>query len=173
MHDIFDIEIRRNIYDLISKKPGLNLNEIVKHLQIGHQLAGYHINYLIKNELIVAEAMEEAHRRYYIKGKVGVIDKKLLPILRQDIPLEIILLLLQQSYLQHKDILAYFQLAPSTLSYYLKKLVKKGVIAVDVVGGIRQYYVVNQKEIIQCIVRYKPSPVYKRVTDTWVDDFII
>lgn len=140
-----EIETQKQIYELITKEPGLHISKIANLLNISTPLLLYHLHFLEKNELITV-IKEEGYTRCYAKGQVGSDDKKLLSLLRQDILLKIILYLLKNPYAKHKEILAQFDMAKSTLSYHLKKLVNNQIIRVQTVGDEEGYAVLNEQE---------------------------
>ena len=112
------IETRERIYDLISKNPGLHLSRIADILNMSEQLAEYHLLYMIKNNFIIHSKDEGGRcKRFYLKdGNIGINDKKKLSGLRQKKLLKIIFLLLEHHNLQHKEIVSYLNIPPSTLS---------------------------------------------------------
>ncbi len=169
MNDILELEIRQKIHNLISKNPGIKLSRIAKLLKLSVPLADYHLRYMYNHGLITYEKISGAHKRYYLTGSTSLQDKKYLRLLRQDIPLQIVLYLLKNPQAQHKDILENFELAPSTLSYYLKKLIKQGIITTT--PHKRGYQVIDEQQVIQFLIRHKQSQVLQRFKGTWADDF--
>lgn len=168
MSDILELETRRKIHNLISKTPGLHLSKIAEILKMRISLVEYHLIYLEKNQ-IVNPIKESGYVRYYIKGKVGIEDKKILSILRQEIPLKIVLYILKREILQHKEILQYLNIAPSTLSYHLKKLLKYKIITVETYGEDKGYCINNKKMIVGVLVQYKPFDLFESFRDIWID----
>jgi predicted transcriptional regulator len=168
MKDVLDLEIRRTIHNLLLRNPGLNLTDIAEILNVSIPLAKYHLEYMEKHE-VISTKKQEGFRRYYIKGKIGVDTKYKLSVFRQEIPLQITIFLLKHPYSSHKKILEQFAIAPSTLSSHLKKLVAHDIISEKHLGEKRGYVVVNEKEIIALLIRYKPSRVLRRFKDTWSD----
>jgi len=168
MNEILELDTRRKIYDLVAKNPGLHLSKISELLNMRISLVEYHLNYLEKNQ-VIAYIRESGYLRFYIKGKIGIEDKRILAILRQDIPLKILLFLLKNINSQHKDILGYINVAPSTLSYHLKKLIKFGLISVQSYGDERGYFVNNREIIVKLLVQYKPYSLIEDFKDIWID----
>ena len=169
MDDLLELESRRNIYNLIQENPGLHLSKIAElsKLRISH--VEYHLGYLEKHEVIVC-IKEEGYRRYYVKETVGIKDKAVLALLRQEIPLKIVLYLLRYPRSLHKDILEHFDIAPSTLSYHLKKLQKRGIIDVHTTPkGERQYSVVDEKEMTRILMQFKPYVAVDSFAGIWED----
>lgn len=169
MSESFDLETRQQIYQLIEQHPGLNLTHIAKYLSLNIPLVDYHTRQLEDQELI-SIVKEGGFKRYYVKGKIGAHDQKILNVLRQDIPLRIVLYLLEHPKSQHKNILAHFDVAASTLTYHLNKLLALQILVREKSNYEQVYSVHNKKQVMQFLMKYRPSRVLKRFTDTW-DDF--
>ncbi|MFH1101832.1 MAG: winged helix-turn-helix transcriptional regulator [Methanobacteriota archaeon] len=163
-----ELEKQKRIYILISKQPGLHINKIGELLNIDRQLITYHLRYLEKHNLITI-TKEKGYTRCYIKGEIGIEDKKKLSLLRQEIPLKIVLYLLKHPYTKHREILAEFDIAKSTLSYHLKKLIHQEIIDIQDIGTEKGYLIINEKEIINFLIKYKPSRISRGLKDTWTD----
>ena len=168
MDDVLELEIRRKIYNLIRKNPGLHLSKIAEMLKMRISHVEYHTLYLEKNQVISVEKAE-GYSRYYIKGKVGLADKKIISILRREIPLKIVLLLLDKKLMQHKELIKNFDIAASTLSYHLDKLVKSGIISYQEINTSRFYSIVERDKIIRLILEYKPYNLFESFKDIWDD----
>ncbi len=167
-----DLQTRKKIYHLIAKNPGLNLSSIAEMLCMSVPLVDYHTLFMVEQELIIV-VKEEGFKRYYVKGDIGTQDKKFLGILRQEIPLRIVQYLLEHPNSKHKEILDNFDIAGSTLTYHLNKLMKKGIVCFHNTKTKRGYSIANEIEVIRFLVLYKPSKVLKRFKETWADDFYI
>jgi len=168
MDELTDVKIRRKIYALVSRNPGLHAHKIAEILKISGQLADYHLMYLERNE-IIKTVKEEGYRRYYIEGKMGSQDRQRLSLLRQETPLKIVLFLLKNPYSQHKEILKYLDIAASTLSYHIQKLIKKDIVSVQISYGEKKYLIKDKKEIIQLLMKYKPYSWIDNFEEVWLD----
>ena len=162
---------RMQLYILISKNPGLHLSKIAEMLDMSPPLAKYHLSYMEKKTLVMAVEDDNGYyKRYYIKDSdVGVKNKRILSLLRQKHLLKIVLLLLKNGNLQHKDILDKIDVGASTLSYHLNKLVEHEIITVGSYGGQKGYSIKNDKEIIGLIRQYKLDSIKENFKDTWKD----
>jgi len=169
MSDILELETRRNIYDHITKNPGVNLSAIAETLQLSAQLVDYHLSYMENHELITIDK-SAGYKRCYIRGSIGVEDKRMLALLRQGIPLQIVLFLLEHPFSRYKVILQHLGVSSALFSYHLRKLVKNGLVTVAASEMESGYVCQNEKNIVSCLLRYQPSTVTKMVKDTW-DDF--
>lgn len=168
MTDVLELETRKKIFSCIEKNPGVNLSFIADFLQISTQLVDYHLLYLEHHELVTTEK-EGGYKRCYLKDSVGIHDKRMLGIFRQQIPLQIVLFLLKHPYSRHRELLKHFKLSSPRFSYHLRKLVKAGIIHVSTYGAEAGYVVTNEKDTILFLIRYKPVGIGKMVQDTWVD----
>ncbi len=165
---ILELEIRRKMYNIILENPGLHASRISELLGIQSQLADYHLFYLERQDLVTA-VKEEGYRRYYAKGVLGSSERKWIALLRQEIPLRIVLLLLKKPMLYFKEIVVELAVAKSTCSYHLKKLVKHGLVQEHIAGKDKQYTVVNEDVILNLLIRYKPYSRIENFEDTWMD----
>lgn len=170
MKEFLELEIRRKIYNLIEKNPGLHSRKIAELLSLSGQLTDYHLLYLERRETITSvKEQDEGYRRYYIKGKLGVSERRRIALLQHEVPLKIVFFLLQHPNSKHSEILEYIGVAKSTLSYHLKKLVKRTIIAEHPSGHDKTYIVANEKEIIDLLMRFKPYSRVESLKDAWVD----
>ena len=90
---ILKLKARKIIYNYILERPGLHFRELSRELKIPKSTLEYHLSYLKKLELIKAKSNGRYHR-YYAMKQVGRIDKEILNVLRQEVPLKIVILLL-------------------------------------------------------------------------------
>ena len=168
MEDIRELEIRQKIYDLIKKNPGLHARKIAEILCLQGQLADYHLQYLEKTEML-SSVKEEGYRRYYVKGTLGVQERKLLSILRRETPLRIVVFLLQHPGCVYHEMPAQLHIDKSTLTYHLKKISQYGILRIQEDSDDRHYFLENEQQIIDLLVKYKPYTRMERFKDTWVN----
>jgi len=168
MSDVLEFETRKKIYELVEQFPGVHLSKIAEVLQVSIQLIDYHLHYLEIHDLISIEK-ESGYSRCYIKGQISAEEKQLFSILRQDIPLKIVLYLLQHPHARHKDLLQALQMSSPRLSYHLRKLVKQRIVTLIEHEGTPGYILCNEREVITFLMRYKPTTILDNVHDIWMD----
>jgi predicted transcriptional regulator len=168
MKEVLELETRRAVYNLILKNLGLHLREISRRLGMNTSLAEYHLRNLEKSELVIA-IEEGGYKRYYVKGKteISVKDKRILGLLNQKIPLKIVLFLLKNPNSKHNEIANELRILPSTLSPHLKKLTEKGILKSVKYGEKKGYAVINEEDITELPIRYKPGP--KDLVDGFIE----
>lgn len=166
-----DLRIRNIIYNHILKHPGLHEREIARQLKIPLSTLDYHLYLLRRKELIVCKS-DGHYTQYYAEGKISSKDEKLLGIVRQKVPRKIIIFLLVNISLTHKEICSHLGLAASTTSFHLNKLVSLEVINRTVVGRETIFQIQEPEYISELIIKYKKSFVddaVNRFSDTWLD----
>lgn len=168
MDDILELETRRNIYNLLQKNPGLHLSKIAKTLQLRISLVEYHLRYLEKHNIVQSDT-QTGFARYFLIGEATPILKRNFSLLRQETLLKIVLLLLKKESAHHKEILEYLDIAPSTLSYHLKRLIKHKIIEIHYQGSGRQYQIKNADDLVPWLIKYKPYNLLDGFTDIWQD----
>ncbi len=169
--DALDLESRRKIFDLISEKPGTYMREIQKILDMPTGQLDYHLNYLKEHELIGWESISNK-KRYFVNDEVSYPDRKMLSILRQDIPRKILLILLEEGKKTFGDLHDHFDVSKSTLSFHLKKLVKLNIIKGEREGRKKIFSCIETKKIAQVLITYQESFVDKAVdnfVDVWME----
>lgn len=177
--ELLELETRRTIYNLVLTQPGLHLREIQRRLSLHVNLVEYHLHHLLANEL-VARVEEGGYTRYYptqAPGTGGDIDrltsheKRVLGLLRQPMPLRIIVYLLATGHAQHKDVCDHLGCAPSTLTYHMKKLVRLGIVEQRTAGKGKGYSLPDRREVARLLMLYRPAPFDQvdAFTELWLD----
>jgi len=164
-------EIRENIYSLITKNPGIHLSEVARMIGVNTTLADYHLSQMEKSNLITSiKDSDEYFRRYYLKdSNICIDDKKLLSIFRRDLPLKIVLLLLEFKILRHNEISKKLEVSPSTLTYHLNILLDNNIIVVKDHGKEKGYKIQNKKSVIDFLIKYNFHKLIKNFKDAWID----
>lgn len=150
-------EISHEIYTLIEQNPGLHLSKIAELAGMSVSLANYYLFQLEKNqEIFSLKAGKRYYKRYYIPtSNIEEREKKILEELKKKTSLQIILFLLKKTSAQHYEMLEYFNMAPSTLSYHLAKLVAGDILKVQTYGLRKGYSLKNREEIIRMLKKYE------------------
>lgn len=160
--DTLELGPRKKIYEEIRDSPGLHLREIDRKLDIPLGTIRYHLRVLEKRGLVIARE-EGKYKRYYVKGEVDKSDKKIMAFLRKEIPRTIILFLMEYPGSTHKEINEALEVAPSTLSYHLKKLKNKDIVITE---G-KEYHVKDEEKIADLLIQYQQT-----FLDSLVDRFV-
>ena len=175
---IFDVEARRRIFDMIRQQPGLHVRELSRRLDLLPSLVDYHLKALKKNDLVYFN-MEEGYKRYYISEnyrsnsykKLSSRQREILNILRQEVPLRIVMIILDNPNSTHSEILSAVDVSASTLSYHLKKLVKARVLKKQCTGRGRGFEIFDREEVLRVLIigEVKPPSPAEGFIKTWED----
>ena len=110
--ELLELETRRAIYNLVYTQPGLHLREIQRQLGMHVNLVEYHIHQLIASELVVS-VKQGGYNRFFPAQATGSgrqvdrltsQEKRVLGMMRQPMPLRIMVYLLATGNSQHKEI---------------------------------------------------------------------
>ena len=167
-------EVRSKITDLLLEHPGMNMSAIAEKLDMSPQLAEYHLLNMERQYLIIGVKEEgEYYRRFYVKeSEVGVRDKKILAILRQEHLLRIVLLIMKYPNVNHKDLSEHLNITPGTLTHHLIRLEECDLLDVVTSGREKEYKIKQTNEIIQLIRKYIFDIITERFHDIWDDLYI-
>lgn len=168
--NLLKLKNRRIIYNTIEKHPGLHIRELSEKTKIPFNTLRYHLNYLVKKEII--ECKHHNHfQRYYLYNRVGRKDKALINLFRQEIPRKIILLLsiceknLGYSMKEIKKLTCVwkspydkiFQIKKhrSTLGFHVNKLVDLDIIECKRTGKKFTYKIKDSEYIWNFLIIYQ------------------
>jgi predicted transcriptional regulator len=146
--------------------PGIHFRELERRMNIATGTLVYHLDYLQKNDIIYAEK-RSFYKRYYPKGKLSREEKRILSMLRLEIPRAIVLYLMHYPNSTHKQILKNFDISGATLSYHLKNLIEIGIICKTIFGKKSVFKVKDTEKVAKLLITYKES-----FYDSLVDRFI-
>ena len=164
--EILDLKSRREIYDFISKNPGLHMRDISRKLNIPFSTLKYHLNYLEKKKLIISKT-DGKYCRYFISLEIGETEKKVLYFFRKRITLHMILWFIITMQCTQKDLARFCVKHPTTIGFHLRKLMRAGIIEeVPIEGGfIRKdshKTIIKRSKISSEKIFVLNSPVFKR-----------
>jgi predicted transcriptional regulator len=127
----------------------------------------YHLHFLHKNGLIRLDRAAGFVRYYPTDQAFDESEKELLNLLRQEKMRHILIYIIEKKRANASKISEHLGLSPSSLSWYLKKLVEKNILSQKKKGRFRHYSVVDKEKIIRGLIAYKTS-----FMDEIVDSFI-
>ena len=139
--NILTLETRRKIYQMISKYPGLHLRELARKIDIPKSTLVYHIHYLQKKN-IISSSDSKGYDRFFISENFNKKNKDIIAVIREKVPLNLILYFCIIPSSNQKDIVAFaekwekhhvkiprtLKKHPTTLAFHLNKLIELGLI---------------------------------------------
>ncbi len=182
-----DLRRRRQIYELISKNPGLHMRDISRKMDIPLSSLEYHLNYLKKRSLIISKK-DSKYNRYFISLEIGEEEKKILSFLRKRTTLHILLWFIIAVQCTQKDLGKFLDKHPATIAFHLKRMEKAGIIeTVSSNNGVikkktlpstikrtqvtseKIYVLKDQWMIYDLIVKHKKSLADKQIVDGFIE----
>lgn len=165
--DFLELDVRRKIYDCISKSPGLHFREVQRRVELATGSLDYHLHFLHKNGMLRVEKAGRFTLYYPTNIQYDVSDKDVLSLIKHETTRHILIYLIEKKKRNAKKISEDLNVSPSNLSWYLKMLEEKNIIFHSKKGRFRFYSVVDKNRIIKCILAQKTSFI-----DKVVDKFI-
>jgi predicted transcriptional regulator len=155
---------RRKIYQTIDKFPGIHFRELFRKLNMSMGSLEYHLRVLERSDLIYLEK-KGGFSLYFVKGKLGSEDKELAAMMQNDKLRTLLFNLVLNPGLSHTELTERLGWPKSTISFYLKKLLEKGIIEerketkqkAPMASGkpATRLYVVKPDRVIHLVTIYK------------------
>jgi len=162
-----ELDTRDKIYAIIRNAPGIHFRELQRRSNQAVGALQYHIDVLLKKNLIRAEKQGKFVRFFPVEQEPTQEEKTTLSLLRQDNVRKIILLLLSKKYVSLEKISAFLELNPSTVSFHLQKLQQANLLIKKRKGRKIYFSLVNPEKAKELIIDYKHS-----FFDSLVDSFV-
>lgn len=148
----------------------MHLRELQREMNLPISTLYYHINFLKRYRIIVAEK-DGAKERFYVE-QLNKDERKFLGILRKRKCREIISSILVNETADTKSLGEKLNLPTSTLSFYLNYLVEQSILKREKVGYENIYSVSDKNKVTKILISYKSS-LLDRLVDkslsTWLE----
>jgi DNA-binding transcriptional ArsR family regulator len=164
-------ETRRRIYDHVVAHPGQHLRELQRQLGMAGGTLEYHLRVLVKEGLL-AQRRQGRYVRYFAASGLGRREKDAMAVLRQVVPRRVCALLVERPGQSHGELLAQFQLAPSTLTFHVKKLTAAELVEARREGRETRYWLREPAFVAGLLRKYQASfldEVVDRVAEAFLD----
>lgn len=151
-------QVREALFRLVQRYPGLHLRELARELGISEQLALYHLNGLTHERLVRSE-QDGIYRRFFAAGRQPYHDRDraLMALLRQRVPFQIALLLLERRDATQKELVGQLALAKSTVSYHVNRLLEAGYLADPGDGRLR---LAQPDQVRRLVATWRPPTTF-------------
>lgn len=162
-----ELASRRRIFARVEEAPGVYLRELQRDLDMPMGMLEYHLARLEDAGLVSVVAGD--HKRFF-PTRMDAADKRYLAVLRQEGCRTVILRLLESPGATHGELRATLRYHPSTLSFYLAKLVERGLATRTMDGRLARYALVDGDKALVLLVRHRPS-FMDRALDAFLEGF--
>lgn len=127
MTEGLELESRRRIYEYLLANPGMHLRRIGRALGMSTGMLSYHLMYLEQAGMLKSEA--DGHRkRYFIARAFVEAQRRIMGLLRQDVPRRIVLDILLNGERTFSQLQTAADVSKSTLSYHLQKMTSRELL---------------------------------------------
>ena len=147
---------RAELLRCIQECPGIHLRQIERETSLALGQVLYHLDRLERMGVVVS-TREAGFRRFYRSHDVARGEKPFVGALRQPLPRQIQLILLELGPQPHKDLQARVNVAASTLSFHLQRLVSAGAIVRERVGTQNFYALADPDGTRRALVLFRGS----------------
>lgn len=165
---LLDLDMRRRLYATVREYPGIHVREAARQLGTSQALVEYHLALLRDNGLVTVEK-EDRYARLYARDAGAAPDKKdraAVAVLRERLPLQVVLRLLDGGPAKHKDLADALGMGKSKLSFHLRKLEAAGVVAKDAEG---RFAIADPKRVQRLLAAYPPTQdLREEFADVWL-----
>ncbi|MFH1392031.1 MAG: winged helix-turn-helix transcriptional regulator [Candidatus Diapherotrites archaeon] len=149
------LDIRKKIYNTIKRNPGLHFREIQRRVGIATGALQYHLDCLMKKNLLKTERETKFLRYYLVRQDFE--ETSLMALLRQDSMRKIIVFLMQRRFANNQTISKQVNLSPSTTSWHLEKLVESNVVEKNRRGRKTYFKLTDKEKLAELLVGYRRS----------------
>jgi predicted transcriptional regulator len=154
----------------ITKNPGVHFKDLNRALNLAPGTLQYHL-YKMEQVEDIRVLRKQYFTSYFPPSMKDPLDQKIMVLLRQNIPRNLIILLLEKSEKSGLELATSLKITKSTLSYYTKRLVELDILSIKVEGREKRYSVNNPERTTKLMKDYKESfgdKVVNRFIDLWV-----
>lgn len=164
---LLGLEMRRRLYATVRQYPGLHVREAARQLGTSLALVEYHLAKMRDSGLVTVEK-DDRYARIYPRDAAAPDprDRAAVAVLRERLPLQVTLRLLDQGPAKHKGLAEALGMGKSKLSFHLRKLEAAGLVAKDMEG---RFAVVDPSRVQRLLLAYPPTQDLRdEFADVWL-----
>lgn len=133
---VLDHPTRRRIHEAIEAEPGIHFQALARQVEVGRGTLEHHLRKLTDAELVTVRRAP-GYTCYFPKGKVDRHFLDAAPALRSDGSRAVLQAVAAKPGTSSRDLAAHLGIAPSTVSYHLKRLETAGLVTPGEKAGVR------------------------------------
>ena len=160
---------QQNLINIIEKNPGIRYRELLRSTNLSNGVLTYHLTELAGSNIINVERRRGVTRYYSVQ--ISSEESKVISHIRNIISRKILLLMIERGSCTLSEIAVLTNKAPSTISWYLQRLLDANIIKKKSTSSDRVYYksrfyeVVNKILVLDMLSKYVESPFEKVVSN--------
>lgn len=162
---------KQRIYGYIKTNPGSHLRKICKELIIAMGDIQYQLKFLEKSGLIKSRRIG-LYKTYYTVSILGERDEKILAILQQETPRDVLLYLIENPGATQTELVRHKGFTAPTINWHMSRLIEIGLVYSCKEGRFVKYYLEgNVEDIITLLKLYHPS-VWNKLSNRLAELFL-
>lgn len=143
---------RLKMYNFIKENPGIYFRELIAQLKINKGTAEYHLKILELAGLITS-LQNKGYKRYFLNDSTfSKSDQAVLSALREDMPGKILVTLLRNPGLSHREIANAIGISRPAVIWHMKTLAKYGIIESEYASITLKHHI--SSEFLQVVQKY-------------------
>jgi len=160
---------QQNLINIIEKNPGIRYRELLRLTNLSNGVLTYHLTELSGSNIINVERRRGVTRYYSVQ--ISSEESRVISHIRNVISRKILLLMIERGSCTLSEIAVLTNKAPSTISWYLQRLLDANIIKKKSTSSDRVYYksrfyeVVNKILVLDMLSKYVESPFEKVVSN--------
>lgn len=154
----------------VQRYPGIHLRGVERELGVSSALVHYHVKQLEAKGLLVS-ALVGGYLRLYPKDAARPLaGDETLAVLREEVPLHVVLLLLERGSITQSELVESLGLAKSTVSYHVDKLVSRGLLVRREKASEISLRLKDARRVRKLLASYSPTPdLVEKFRGIWSD----
>jgi predicted transcriptional regulator len=141
----------------INNIPGIRYRELLRLTGLSNGALAYHLSGLQKSSQIRVDRQKENRTTRYYLINIPTQESDILRQIRNDVPRQIIKLILEHDLCTFNEIVEHLNKASSTTSWHLKRLKDAGIISTKRGGEYQMYQIVSPNLVSDILYKYKES----------------
>ena len=129
---------RMQIYNFITKNPGINFRGICNSLALPIGVVQYHLAVLMRGGLI-SNRRDGRNKRYFESKKFSSIEKKILSVLRHETAAKILAILHDDESASHGKLAQRLNISSQALTWHMKQLKEESLVTGRADGATIKY----------------------------------
>ncbi|MGC1132659.1 MAG: winged helix-turn-helix transcriptional regulator [Nitrososphaeraceae archaeon] len=150
-------DLRKDIYNFISKNPGIRYRELIRLAGISNGVLTYHLCLLEKSGEIKVERLSNKKVTRYFVANIPKEDSDIISCLRGKVIRNIIFFVLENEFCTFSEIVDHVGKAPSTISWHIKKLREAGILGTNYGNDRQLYSVADRTTVNRILLEYKQT----------------
>ena len=165
---VSSVDVRDEIYNSITKNPGIRYRELLRQVGISNGVLTYHLEMLERSGKIQVERHSNNRVTRYFVANISKQDSNIISCLRSRVTRNTMIFVFQNEFCTFNEIVDHVGKAPSTTSWHIKRLRQAGILRV-IYGSDLLLYSVTDKDLVDKVLSQYKETFTERVIDNYTE----